>query len=179
MKKLLVLLTVLAFAGTASATLTIVAPATVDLGASGDIGIDVLAAEPATIAGALVITNGTGHVSVDSSAVGIAALGIDEFVVDLATDPDMVAFLGDLGLTDIVSALYYEAVHLSIPPMDLPVGALISGATVTGVAMGTGQASLVDMSAGAITAQQDINVVPEPMTIALLGLGGLFLRRRK
>jgi hypothetical protein len=179
MKKLLVLLTVLAFAGTASATLTIVAPAELgQVGASAAIGVDVVEAEPATIAQALVITN-SAVLSVDSAGVGIAALGIDEFVADLASDPDMVAFLGDIGLTDVVAALYYEAVHLSIPPMDLPVGALISGATVTGVAEGIGGAALVDMSAGAIVASQDIVVVPEPMTIALLGLGGLFLRRRK
>ena len=29
------------------------------------------------------------------------------------------------------------------------------------------------------TASEMVNVIPEPMTIALLGLGGLFLRRRK
>ena len=32
---------------------------------------------------------------------------------------------------------------------------------------------------GAVASTQDITIIPEPMTMALLGLGGLFLRRRK
>jgi hypothetical protein len=177
MKKLLVLLTVLAFASTASATFTIVAPAQLDLNASGDLGINVVG-EKAAVAQALVITN-SAVLSVDSSGVGIVSLGVGEFVADLAGDPDVEAFLADLGINDVVSAMYLEAIHVSSNPMDIPDGALISGATVTGIAVGTGNAYLVDMSAGELLSQQDINVIPEPMTIALLGLGGLFLRRRK
>jgi len=178
MKKLLVLLTVLAFASTASATFTIVAPAELpQVGASGALGIDVVG-EKAAVAQALVVTN-SSVLSVDSSGVGIASLGVGEFVADLAGDADLEAFLADIGITDVVSALYYEAIHLAVPPMDIPDGALISGATVTGVGEGVGTAYLVDMSAGTVMSSQDITVVPEPMTIALLGLGGLFLRRRK
>jgi hypothetical protein len=178
MKKLLVLLTVLAFAGTANATFTLVAPGELMNGETAAIGVDVVG-EQAALAQGLVIT-GSGIVSVDSSGVGIASLGIGEFVADLAGDPDLEAYLGSLGISDIVSAMYYEAIDLSVPPMSIPDGALISGASVTAIAdAGTATAYLVDMSAGSIMAQQDINVVPEPMTIALLGLGGLFLRRRK
>jgi hypothetical protein len=179
MKKLLVLLTVLAFAGTANATFTLVAPGeALNPGDSAAVGVDVVG-EIAVVAQALVVT-GSQALSVDSSGATVADLGIgSEFVVDVADDPDMQAFLADLGISDIVSAMYYEVVDISATPMAIPDGALISGATVTGVAEGVGAAHLVDLAAGSIMASQDIVVVPEPMTIALLGLGGLFLRRRK
>lgn len=177
MKKLLVLLTVLAFASTASATFTTVAPDTLNIGESAALAVDV-AGEKALVAQALVVT-GSGLVSVDSSGVGIVSLGVGEFVADLAGDPDMEAYLGSLGLSGIVSAMYYEAIHVSSDPMAIPDGALISGATITGVAEGIAAVHLVDMSAGTVLASQDVTVIPEPMTIALLGLGGLFLRRRK
>jgi hypothetical protein len=46
----------------------------------------------------------------------------------------------------------------------------------------TGDVEFIGLSewdGNAISLSETVNVIPEPMTIALLGLGGLFLRRRK
>lgn len=62
------------------------------------------------------------------------------------------------------------------PPAGLPVG------TLWDIAIGTGSVVTKDAT-GAVTGLNvsplTLEVVPEPMTIVLLGLGGLFLRRRK
>jgi hypothetical protein len=51
---------------------------------------------------------------------------------------------------------------------------------LTGLAEGTYSFDLLDYKAAStVIASESGNVVPEPITIALLGLGGLFLRRRK
>ena len=49
----------------------------------------------------------------------------------------------------------------------------------TGNAEGTATLALWDFDAANVLATTTITVVPEPMTLGLLGLGGLFLRRRK
>ncbi len=48
-----------------------------------------------------------------------------------------------------------------------------------GLAVGTYTIDLYVPAGGGQTATADIDVVPEPATIALLGLGGLFLTRRR
>jgi hypothetical protein len=65
-----------------------------------------------------------------------------------------------------------------VPP--IAVGPQFS-ASLTGVALDqTSVISLfVDPEYGTPAATTSVKVVPEPMTIMLLGLGGLFLRRRK
>ena len=50
---------------------------------------------------------------------------------------------------------------------------------VVGITAGNVNIAYNDWSNGTSMGGTSINVVPEPMTIALLGLGGMFLRRRK
>ena len=48
-----------------------------------------------------------------------------------------------------------------------------------GTNLGTATAGLINSGYTAFLITDTLSIVPEPMTIALLGLGGLFLRRRK
>lgn len=50
---------------------------------------------------------------------------------------------------------------------------------VAGSNLGTGTVGLLNSSYSAFLESDTITIIPEPMTVALLGLGGLFLRRRK
>jgi len=67
---------------------------------------------------------------------------------------------------------------LAIPIPPLPAGTLIDLITLHCEGPGDVLISLVGSTDGVLDTQI-IHQIPEPMTIALLGLGGLFLRRRK
>jgi hypothetical protein len=61
-------------------------------------------------------------------------------------------------------------------------GDWLSWDIVTGTATGTFNVNMYDWASATTTvpvATLGMTIIPEPMTIALLGLGGLFLRRRK
>ena len=177
MKQLLVLLTVLAMAGTASATMTIVAPAEVDGGATFEVGLDV-AGEDALITDVLAIAGNAA--AIDATGVVLNDTQVTPYFEDLSADPDFQAFMADLGITDAVGIYYYEFVDVAVPPAVLD-GTLISNIMVTagGADDGNIVVALADGANGVLRGSETVNVIPEPMTIALLGLGGLFLRRRK
>jgi hypothetical protein len=178
MKKLLVLLTVLAMAGTASAGYTIVAPQEVMYGETFSIGIEVAGDEDALVTDVLGVG---GHTSADASGVVLAddVIGAPYFE-DVSGDPDFGGFLEALGFPGMSSIYYYEFVEVVVPPLTLTNGALVSNIMVTaGNADGVIDIALADAASESLRTSAAVQVVPEPMTIALLGLGGLFLRRRK
>ena len=173
MKKLLVLLVVLVVAGSASATMTIVAPSEVIPGEAFAIGVDV-AGEDALITDVLVIA---GPASVDASGVVLADDVVTPYFEDMSGDPDFRAFVADLGIQYPVGIYYYEFVDVAVPPATLTDGALVSNVMVGIVREGEVVVALVDGANGVL--RSTAVIVPEPMTVVLLGLGGLLVRRRR
>jgi hypothetical protein len=182
MKKLLSVLAVLAMATVANAAMMIsvdgVVPDDAVSVATAVIGVMASGSHPATIPGMVV---GQGPINVDLTATTIIPnFGIsgDPLIQDMTGDPDAIAFLADLGIMNPVSILYFEVIDVAVPPKAIPDGVVINSMNLT--YKGTGEEALItllDTGTGEVLDTQAI--VPEPITLALLGLGGLFLRRRK
>jgi hypothetical protein len=71
---------------------------------------------------------------------------------------------------DLAKAVY--------PPVEIPEGMVIDGLVLTCTDLGDVTLTLEGDLSGVLDTQV-IHQIPEPITFALLGLGGLFLRRRK
>jgi hypothetical protein len=171
MKKLLVLAMVLSMASMASATMTLV---------SAD--SEVLIGGTTTIA----ITGqdeaqGGYYMGIDLGSAGNATLNIDNAVVDWVGSAGNLAWEDD---PDISGILNTQNPHIAISlvdlvdPQDPLTGTIIHGIVFTGVAEGIVTVNILD-GVGGLIGGVDINVTPEPITIGLLGLGAMFLRRRK
>ena len=168
MKKMLILMLVLGFASTASALV-------VELGAGGTTngaGVDMTTA--LTTLEVVSDTAATPYVryliSWDDSALDITG-------VSVLTAAGSDAFVTDFGAGMGAGTRTWEIQAMdSSPPLDSILAGIQFNVGVSIGALG-GQMELLDESMA--TTLDTITVVPEPMTIALLGLGGLFLRRRK
>ena len=161
MKKLLIVMLVLAVASVANATLSITAPATVDLGATATVTVSSDTAADSYIA----YVDFTGGVPLSNAQI-LAAAG-----------PNAKCTLSPYGY-----AGYYEIAALDYtPPSDILAGAHFTFDLIsTGADLSTTYTvRLLDEDWATEIGSVGIEVVPEPMTIALLGLGGLLLRRRK
>ena len=89
----------------------------------------------------------------------------------------LVGILGTLGYTQIVDIVGGDIKDAS-EPFDIPSGKVIDGMIFHCLDEGDVTLTLIT-DAGDVLDTQIIHQVPEPLTVALLGLGGLFLRRRK
>jgi hypothetical protein len=80
---------------------------------------------------------------------------------------------------EYTDAQWIEFNVLSFPPAPQIAAGNHVELTVIGLSEGTTRLNLYDQGGEQVVASVDINVVPEPMTIGLLGFGGLFLLRRR
>jgi hypothetical protein len=191
MKKLLVLALVLSMASMANAALWITVDGTAGSATPGE---TVITATPGATVTISIVGDNTGTASdtyggtefalgADLTGAG-AALNIDNAVVDYAGNTTNLR----LGGGDEGGELIYNsdpapvfAQLMDVPPQGTALKAL-SGTLVHGITFVMGSDTVVidllNENWDTIYSQVTVNT-PEPITVALLGLGGLFLRRRK
>jgi len=170
MKKLLVLLMVLGLATSAQAALSLsldgeAAPAEITIATSTTVVIDVQSSDVEPWDGLLAIVD-----------VGSAIEDMSPSLYGEWVPPMTASGIGELGSYSVITPEIWE----------LHVGS-VQGAVVAGTqfaiafhCMGIGDTTVVLTDFDLNTIQtMIIHQIPEPMTLALLGLGGLFLRRRK
>ena len=176
MKKVLVLMLVLGIASLATAGLTASIDGT-SVAPSGSLNIDIGAASTTTVNKMQVkatITAGTGTASFSTTGVTLNDPGFQAALtwnVDSASVMEIKGanIFGDSTITDpytFVDNLKLVGGTAGTVTLDI----IVSASSVLGD--GT-------MDAGTSLLSQTITVVPEPATMALLGLGGLLLRRKK
>ncbi|MHC4110789.1 MAG: PEP-CTERM sorting domain-containing protein [Planctomycetota bacterium] len=160
MKKFLILMLVLGMTSTAGATLTLVPESlTID-----NVGL-------------------TGTIQVVSDVDGDYSLWIelvDLTVADYDGDPTFTPGGDPIGISQMnkYDAHWYgEVVVASTDPGNPIVAGAHININLIGVSEGTTTVNIYDVST--LLDSSTITVLPEPMTIALLGLGGLFLLRRR
>lgn len=178
MKKFVSLLLVLGMCSIATADLVTISgvPAVVDTSA-GDVRFtfDIVSNGLLTDSVLDVYTT-TGSTLDITGAMNVIGSG------DMDDDPVNRGYLADfVDITDVAQPVIWASTALPQLPV-AHVGNLITGLglTVADGYEGLITLSVLDETAGEVVGTVEFEaVIPEPITIALLGLGGLFLRRRK
>ncbi len=165
MKKLLVLVLVLGFASAADAVLIQIDGSTAE-------ALDVQQTATITVISEDTL-NWLGYLIIEEGGVGTLSNPIQS---TLAGDP---ALAGATEYTEAGWGNGYELTVAGSASFPVGVGTQFSF-DYTGTLGQTAKISLfVDPEFNIPVASTTVNVVPEPMTIMLLGLGALFLRRRR
>ena len=181
MKKLLVLMLVLGIASAANASLLISVDGVVDppdseviLMPSDTVVIDIFGdgQTPRQYFYMGILVDGPG--SLDISNAVMLYPGTDSTIVE-ESDPYIAGYLG-IGMPYALITMQ-DAPPPGDPLRDLE-GTLVDGILFHCDAVGEVTIILTNQD-GVVLDTQVIHQIPEPMTIALLGLGGLLLRRRK
>ena len=160
MKKILVLMLVLGITSMASAGLTITGPTEVDLG--GTIALQ-------------IVHDGSAAV-VDGSDYAVVYVTPTAAVTGMAMTSNVSASTWST-LTDYLASFGYFSIFGANPPG----GNLLLAGTWVNFDISAGSLLVDDVISISMLGggSHNVTVIPEPMTIGLLGLGGLFLRRRK
>jgi hypothetical protein len=174
MKKLLVVMLVLAMAGMANAAIQLsvngqdaisTTETTGTITIFGDTEVD----QGSFILGILTSSVGTGTLDATSCVVNYVGTGANCLNTDDADTAAMVSIYNPFVVASLTDTL---------EPMDPVVGTLVTNIAYTATGPGDVIFVLLSGSDGSLLSQFTVTT-PEPITIGLLGLGGLFLRRRK
>ena len=161
MKKLLILVLVLGIASAANAALTFEdAAITVTINTTPTLNI--------------VSDNIAAHTSYVGNAPGLADL--TGMVATANAGPDAIVLESPYGYNGYWGI---EAKDNDADTWDIKAGVQFTGTLTVGGTTGAYSLNLYDSTFINVIDTLPITIVPEPITIALLGLGGLFLRRRK
>ena len=179
-KMLLVVLTVLAMATVANAALTakisvygVVDPpdTTINLQVSDTAVIDIHSTQTAIT---YLLIQGPGSIS---KGPNFWAWEQSSVTIPSSDKPDLLPILEEMGYVDITEFIGIDILDTS-DPYTQPSGKVIDGLVFHCERLGDVTLTLFDVDLGVLDSQV-IHQIPEPITMVLLGLGGLFLRRRK
>ena len=168
MKKFLVLTLVLGMASLANATLSFTADEmTLLVDDTATIGIVASEGQTADL-GIVILLTGPGVME------GGANLVLpDDPETYFPLDPSAFGLEGDL-------AIFADLAIPEIPVVILQDGPVVEGILFTCTGLGDVVIEILNPDTGwGVVDTLTVHQIPEPMTLALLGLGGLFLRRRK
>lgn len=184
MKKLLVVLTVLAMATVANAALTakisvdgVVDPpdTQINLLPSQEVVIDIHAWNDVSVSGSVLLMQGPGALS---KGADFWVWEQSKFSLPSDLYNDYKELFEGMGYTDITQIADFDIMDIT-DPFTVPNGKVLDGLVFHCEAIGDVTLTLFDADLGVLDTQVIHQIIPEPMTLALLGLGGLFLRRRK
>jgi len=188
MKKLLALVLILGLSSVASANFVlsvggVVEPAdsTITLAPSDEVIIDVhalLAGGAGDYPALAVFATGPGTVAVGDNPYVWGDGGMAD-IVDPELSEEWIPGIESLGYPGATSAILLELVDTAEPFDTYPAGLVADGIIFHCEGIGDALIGLFDASTYEVYDTVIIHQVPEPMTLSLLGLGGLGLLRRR